>query len=544
MLLDLREIPESAALEADLCVVGAGIAGITLVRSLRGRGITIILLESGGADFESATQDLYAGANTGMPYYPLEESRLRFFGGSTTVWGGRCTPLDNIDFEKRDWVPHSGWPISLNDLIPYYEMAHRSLGLGPFVYDERLWQVVGEKPPLFDPSLFETRFWRFDETRERFTLGACNDLVTAPDVKIVLHANAVNIQVNANASIVERIRIRTLEGHDASVTARRFVLAGGGIENPRLLLASNDIEVNGIGNSHDQVGRYFMEHPHGRAGFVRSRLAYPLWAMFQKRHRSDKEPLASLIVPSRKLQQETGILNTAITFKLQRNPDRGVPLDKALYLRMKHQIDPTRAGRRIWHGYRDVRTWLQRHIRPTAVRLRSRAGLVGLSAMVRAEQTPNPDSRILLSADRDALGMPRTSLNWQLTALDKYTVRVLADALSAEFKRLGVGRLPRSDWLDQESLQWPIDKTVSKHPIGGYHHIGTTRMSVHPKEGVVDVNCRVHGYHNLYIAGSSVFSTAGWANPNLTIVAIVHRMAEHLSGCFEATKSAEAAIAP
>jgi choline dehydrogenase-like flavoprotein len=529
MLLDLRELPDGVALEADLCVVGAGVAGITLARELSGCGLTIVLLESGGGDFESATQDLYTGPNIGMPYYPLKESRLRFFGGTTTVWGGRCTPLDRIDFEKRDWVPHSGWPISLDDLAPFYEKAHRTLGLDPFIYDERLWGELGVEPPPLDPSWFETRFWRFDETDDRFNLSSCNDLVTAPDVRIVLHANAVHIQANADANAVDQIRIKTLEGREGTVTARRFVLASGGIENPRLLLASNDVEVRGIGNSSDQVGRYFMEHPHGRVGFVPSRKVYPLWAMFQKRFRRNGEPLTPLIVPSRKLQQESGILNTALTFKLQRDPQKGVALDKAIYFRLKHRVDPTRAGRRIWRGYRDVRAWLRRHIRPSHARLRVRTGIVGLSAMVRAEQSPNPDSRIQLSAERDALGVHRASLNWQMSALDKHTVRVLADVLSGELERFGIGRLPRSDWIDRESLQWPVDETVGNHPIGGYHHIGTTRMSGLQQDGVVDAHCCVHGYHNLYIAGSSVFPTAGWANPNLTIVALVHRLAGHLA---------------
>lgn len=544
MLLDLREMPDGVALEADLCIVGAGVAGITLARSLTGRGLTIVLLESGGGDFESATQELYAGPNIGMPYYPLKEARLRFFGGSTTVWGGRCTPLDAIDFETRDWVPHSGWPISLADLMPFYEQAHRTLGLGPFIYDERLWSELRLDPPPFDRDRLETRFWRFDQTDDRFNLSACADLVAAADVRIILHANAVHLQANADAGAVDCIRIKTLEGREGTVAARAFVLASGGIENPRLLLASNDIEAAGIGNSEDQVGRYFMEHPHARAGFVPSRQVYPLWALFQKRFRRQGEPLAPLIVPSRQLQQDAGILNTAITFKLQRDPRRGVALDKALYFRLKHRVDPTRAGRRIWHGYRDLRAWLRRHIRPTHARLRTKAGVVGLSAMVRAEQSPNPQSRIQLSAERDALGMPRASLSWQLTALDKHTVDVLADVLSGELERLGIGRLPKSEWLDGESLQWPVDETVGNHPIGGYHHIGTTRMSAHPKDGVVDANCRVHGYGNLYIAGSSVFPTAGWANPNLTILALVHRLAGHLADHLRTSSRAASATAP
>lgn len=529
MLLDLREMQDGSKLEADICVVGAGVAGVTLTRQLRGQGPTIVLLESGGRDYEEATQDLYAGANVGMPYYPLDEARLRFFGGSTNVWGGRCAALEPIDFERRSWVPHSGWPISRDDLVPYYDRAHRLLGLGPFVYDESLWRELRLKPPPFDSSRLITRFWRFDQMDDRFTLGKCRDLVAAEDVRIVLHANAVRIQATKDATSVSHIVVRTLEGRGATVRARAFVLASGGIENPRLLLASNDIEPAGIGNAHDQVGRYFMEHPHGRAGFLLTDKAYGLWRLFQKRFRPHAEPLAPLVLPSPRLQAECGILNTAITFKLQRPPSRGVKLKKELYFRLKHQINPTRSGRRVWHTYRDVRGWLARYVRPTHARLRNKLGLTGLSAIVRAEQAPNPASRITLSNERDALGIPRARLSWQLTDLDKYTVVVLAEVLSSELERLGIGRMPKSEWLENDSLQWPVDKTLGNHPIGGYHHLGTTRMSAHPNDGVVDTDCRVHGYENLYVAGSSVFTTGGWANPNLTILALTLRLAEHLA---------------
>jgi choline dehydrogenase-like flavoprotein len=529
MLLDLREMPDDSTLEADVCVVGAGVAGVTLTRQLRGQGLTIVLLESGGRDYEEATQDLYAGTNVGMPYYPLDEARLRFFGGSTNVWGGRCAALEPIDFEKRSWVPHSGWPISRDDLVPYYQKAHQLLGLGRFVYDESLWAELRLQPPPFDSSRLITRFWRFDRMDDRFTLGKCRDLEASDDVRIVLHANAVRIQATKDANRITHVGVRTLEGRGATVRARAFVLASGGIENPRLLLASNDVEAAGIGNAHDQVGRCFMEHPHGRAGFLLTDKAYALWRLFQKRFRANAEPLAPLVLPSPKLQAERGILNTAITFKLQRRPSRGVTLNKELYFRLKHQIDPTRSGRRVWHAYRDVRGWLTRYVRPTHAKIRNKLGLTGLSAIVRAEQAPNPASRIALSDEKDALGIPRASLSWQLTDLDKHTVAVLAEVLSSELEHLGIGSMPKSEWLGNDSLQWPVDKTVGNHPIGGYHHLGTTRMSAHPKDGVVDTDCRVHGYDNLYVAGSSVFTTGGWANPNLTILALALRLAEHLA---------------
>jgi choline dehydrogenase-like flavoprotein len=529
MLMDLTGNTGELNLETDVCIVGGGIAGITCARDLCGRGYNIILLEGGGTEYERESQELFAGQNAGMTYYPLEHSRLRFFGGSTTVWGGRCALMEELDFDRREWVAGSGWPLSRADLMPWYEQAHRQLELGPVVYDERLWSELGLAPPAFTAQTLTTRFWRFDEARFRFNLDGCNDLVRAPDVRVILHGNVVHIQAAANARRVELVRVRSLDGGRATVRARFFVLAAGGIENPRLLLAANDVEPRGIGNAHDQVGRCFMEHPHGRAGIITGPGIYRLWALLRKRYPRRTDPLAPIIVPTPELQRREGILNTGLTLKLHQVPLKGLPLDKRLYFHFKHNlIQATRGGLRIWGAWRDVRSWLGRYLLPAVNRLRALGGGVGLSAIIRAEQSPNPESRIVLAERRDALGLPQAQLNWQLTELDKRTVIVLARVLGSELERLGIGRLEPSAWLAEDSLAWPVDRSVSNHYIGGYHHMGTTRMSTDPKQGVVDPDCRVHGYGNLYVAGSSVFPTGGWANPNLTIFALTHRLAAHL----------------
>ena len=148
--------------------------------------------------------------------------------------------------------------------------------------------------------------------------------------------------------------------------------------------------------------------------------------------------------------------------------------------------------------------------------------------MIRGEQAPNPDSRVLLSADTDGLGMPRADLHWQRNAQDKHTLRVLAEALDAQLKAKGMGTFSAEPWIQEQDHAWPIDPTVGNHPIAGYHHMGTTRMAEHPQNGVTDRNCQVFGYPNLYIAGSSLFPTSGWANPTLTILALCHRLSSHL----------------
>ena len=528
MLIDLNEASAPAKLETDVCVVGGGAAGVALARNLAKRGHDVCLLEAGGMDFEQATQDLCAGDNVGMEYYELDHSRLRFFGGTTNIWGGRSVPLDRIDFEKRDWVPHSGWPITLDDLQPYYKIAHDSLELGEYDYRAELWETLNLTPIKFDPEEVAHLFWRFDQKKERFNNQQVDDLLAAKNVRIVLHANLVRIQAGEYAQDVRHLVTRTLEGHESIVRAKHFVLACGAIENARLLLLSDDTESNGIGNSKDQVGRYFMEHPHGRIAHLSTKDPVWFWAHYRKRYPRSGPPLAPALVAPEPLQRSKKILNGAATFKIQRNPELGLGIGNKVYMNLKHDLNATKSNRRAWHIYRGVLDWLQKHVSVTVVRTAARALKMDLYLMARAEQAPNPDSRVRLSGELDALGCRRGDLDWQLSELDKRTALEFARAVGREFERLGLGILETMPWLEDGTTNWPVDPTVGNHPIGGYHHMGTTRMSDSPANGVVDKNCTVHGYANLHIAGSSVFTTGGWANPTLTILALSHRLSDHL----------------
>ena len=528
MLIDLNEAAAPDVLESDVCVVGGGAAGVALARNLASRGHDVCLLEAGGIDFEQATQDLCFGEIVGMDYYELEHSRLRFFGGTTNIWGGRSVPLDRIDFEKRDWVPHSGWPITLEDLEPYYRIAHDSLELGEYDYSPEMWKKLQLEPLDFDPDEIAHLFWRFDRKKERFNGDQVQDLVEAPNACITLHANVVQIQAGENAGDVRQLVTRTLDGRETTFRAKHFVLACGAIENARLLLISDDVEKTGIGNSKDQVGRYFMEHPHGRIAHIETDDPAWFWAQYRKRYPGSGPPLAPALVTPESLQRRKGILNSAATFNIQRNPELGLGLSSKVFLNLKHDLSASKSNRRMWHWYRGVLDWLQKNVSMTLLRAGAKARGMELYLMARAEQAPNPDSRVTLSGETDALGCRRGDLDWQLSELDKRSVLELARAMGREFERLGLGRLRTSSWLEDGTAQWPVDPTVGNHPIGGYHHMGTTRMSDTSATGVVDRNCTVHGYQNLHIAGSSVFTTGGWANPTLTILALSHRLADHL----------------
>jgi choline dehydrogenase-like flavoprotein len=537
MLIDLREQGDAAIPERDVCIVGTGVAGITLARRLVQLGHGVCMLESGGLDFEQPTQDLYRGANVGMPYYDLDQSRLRFFGGTISIWGGRCALLDPIDFERREWVPHSGWPIVRSDLDPYYRVAHRQFELGDFNYERDIWATLGIAPQSLDSDRLTTGLWRFDERNECYTASRSKDLLDSPDVTVVLHANAVHVQASPNARAVLHIVVRPLDGKPREVKARHYVLACGAIENARLLLVSNDVEAQGIGNRHDQVGRYFMEHPTGRIGHVHTPRPYEMWDAFQKRFMPSGPPLAPVLRLTDATQRATRALNSIATFKLQRPPSLGVPISNRIYQNIKHGVDPNRRGRALDHAYRGVRAWFQRDIRGPFKRLRARMGTSGLYLIVRSEQAPNPDSRVRLSSERDALGNLRADLDWQLCDAEKHSAGVFVETFDAELKRVGLGSVERSEWLTTPEPQWPVDPTVGNHPIAGYHHMGTTRMSADPAEGVVTAHCNVFGYDNLFVAGSSVFSTSGWANPTLTLVALALRLGDHLDARLSATST-------
>jgi choline dehydrogenase-like flavoprotein len=530
MLIDLAVDGEATIPERDVCIVGAGVAGITLARRLKELKRSVCLLESGGLDFEQPTQDLYRGANVGLTYYGLDESRLRFFGGTIGIWGGRCAILDPIDFERRDWVPGSGWPIARSVVDPYYRVAHRQFELGDFNYEHDIWSALGIAPYGFDPEKLTTGLWRFDERNERYTASGSRDLIAAPEVTIVLHANAVHVQAAGDAATIRHVAVRPLEGKPREVKARHYVLACGAIENARLLLVSNDVEQDGIGNGRDQVGRYFMEHPTGRIGRVHVARPFEMWEAFQKRFMRSGPPLAPVLRLGDATQRAERTLNSIATFKLQRPPSLGVPIGNRIYQNLKHGIDPDRRGRALDHAYRGIRAWFHREIRGTFERLRAKTGKSGLYLIIRGEQAPNAQSRVRLSSERDTLGYPRADLDWQLSPADKHSARVFVATFDAELKRLGLGSVEPADWLASPDTQWPVDPTVGNHPIAGYHQMGTTRMSDHPSEGVVTADCNVFGYHNLFIAGSSVFSTSGWANPTLTLVALALRLADHLEG--------------
>jgi choline dehydrogenase-like flavoprotein len=512
---------------ADVAIIGAGVAGITVARRLLAGGLSVVLLESGGLDYEQPSADLNAGDNAGLDYYPLDQARLRMFGGTTAIWGGRCAALDEIDLQRRDWVPHSGWPIRHDELQRYTAQARQGFGLPASLPDAATVRAAGVPLPAFSHRELDTPLWMFDEQFDRFSFARCADLVDHPHCTIVSHATVREIVASSSGAEVRRLDVGTLGGRRMDVVACDYVLAAGGIENPRLLVASNAVCPAGLGNGHDQVGRYFMEHPHARGGRIVGDAALQLFQAFAKR-RVGGVTVAPLIRPSPDLQRREGLLNTSMTIAPRRPAMATEAWAMRAYLSAKHRTAPNRLGRTLWKLAKKTVGKLQYHTDPWRPLLLNRLGRLDVALVVRAEQAPNPDSRIMLSAERDAMGVQRVTLDWRTCALDVDSVAGMVAALGRETARLGLGRVEPAQWLSDASRQWVTDALISAHPIGGYHHMGTTRMADDPRRGVTDGHGQVHGIHNLHVAGSSLFPTSGWANPTLTIAALGLRLSDRL----------------
>ena len=271
MIKDFRKFNGLENHKYDLCIVGAGAAGITVAREFINKQFRVCLLESGGLNLDQETQSLNVGTfSSPVDHDPLHEGRLRYFGGSTNHWAGFCIPLIKEDFIIRHWIPNSGWPISFADLEPFYIRAQGVCKLGEFDYDHGVWQKLGINPPSINQKKVVLRFWQWPDPL-RFGQAYLQELKQAVNVNVFLYANVTNIQINEEHSQVTGINVRSLTGRTDIISAKHYVIACGGIENARLLLVSNSIKHRGIGNEHDVVGRYIMDHLQAQVGITVTR---------------------------------------------------------------------------------------------------------------------------------------------------------------------------------------------------------------------------------------------------------------------------------
>lgn len=524
MIADIRTIPSDCSLEADVCIIGGGAAGIVIAEHFIASRHEVILLESGGFRPEAAVQRLYSGQSIGEKYFRrLDECRSRYFGGSTNCWVGICAPLNEIDFAKRSWVSWSGWPIRYEELTPYLRRSHEICGAGPYIYDGKAWPMMGIPDADFSSERFERFVWHYNKRSApgiEFGKRFRNEMQRAPNVRVLLHANVTELLTDPSGQSVERVRIRSFDGQTRYARAKLFVLACGGIENARILLASNSHYSSGLGNQRDFVGRFFQEHlevPCATLTVPDSGNRISFYSRLSKLGGTFCLPGLAL---APKAQEVHETLNGSISVDPFCDPDGPLISFQHLLSDLKARRINRRTLQHLWRVVRDGRKLAPEAWSHLANGERPRGDPHLFVAYARAEQAPNPASRVILSSDVDELGMPRVTLDWRTTLLDRKAIRLLSAFAAEEFTRLGIGQVIPAEWLVGD--EWPMTL------VGGNHHMGTTRMSEDESAGVVDRNCRIHGLQGLYVAGSSVFATSGYANPTLTIIALALRLADHL----------------
>ena len=547
MFIDARTVASHAVIEADLCIVGAGAAGITLAQEFVGTGIDLCVLESGGLEFNWRTQSLYEGANAGLRYFDLNVCQIRYFGGNTNAWGGWCRPLDPVDFQRRPWVENSGWPFTEAALRPYYRQAHAlcQLRSDDYAPDRAAAEIPDPRARLapFDPDKLESSIYRFSAPT-RFGQAYRDAVRRAANLHCFLNANVLGIKTTDNARAVTRLAVGCLGGGRFEVRARYFVLAAGGIENTRLLLLSNDVVAAGLGNQNDLVGRHFMEHPHTKRVLVAARHPLPT-ALYGLAFR-DHALSARLALPAA-LQEREGLLNYSGNIHpiyIGHETDGWLAFRKfVLSLSRSRRSDPFirfppygRKGLSPRQLFDVARQFDKVTIAALLQLFQPDRFIAGYVLESKSEQAPNPESRVLLDERRDPFGLNRVRLDWRMLPIDRHTVVRAEAIIESELVRLGLGRLAPLEAGEIEG--WPANLE------GGWHQIGTTRMDEDPRRGVVDANCRMHGMSNLFVVGSSVFPTAGAAPPTLTIVALAVRLADHLKELLGARRPQVTAAPP
>ena len=540
MIVDLNESPPEPS-HFDICIIGAGVAGITIALELSKSNLKVALLEGGGTAYSTESQDLYKGFNIGKDYYSADTSRIRFLGGTSNHWGGNCRELQELDFKFREWVPNSGWPITKAELVKYYEKAADYCQIGnrgeflaslesndvakiPKRSDEAKLFVTQYAPKTRDADSFKAL--SFGEAY-RDKLGDCKN------VTVYLNANVLRINESFNSNKIESVSVINFKEKAYSFRADNFVLAAGGIENAHLLLVSNGKHQAGLGNSSDCVGRYFMEHLSITLGhLVPSKKNLDYYDIYDRPTRRISKPSQDAIRKkayltfSESLLRKRKIGNTSVSIKRYHLPPShrtaGYKSAKEFVTNILNGQAPAEFHfhlRNVLTGIDDVVDGLYwkyfEHDRPIPL----------YRVSVQTEQVPNSESRVVLSGEIDKFGVPKASLDWRLTEIDIRTIRDTALLAAREFGVADEGRmvitLPESD------------EDLANEIYGDWHHMGTTRMSDNAETGVVDKNCKVHDNDNLFIAGSSVFPTGGHSVPTLTIVALAARLANHLGALYD-----------
>jgi choline dehydrogenase-like flavoprotein len=525
MFVNFSEEELPATLQADLCLVGSGVMGLALASHLlRHTQLRILMVEQGGLIDTDALSAVPEELNSGDVKSGVAQSRAMGFGGSSRRWGGEALPFLPLDLSDRPFVPLPGpWPLTYGELEPYYHKAADFLALSTTPFETDLWrhptlrQWFGASQPLLI---------NFSKHSPIAYLAQCHKARIGRSQRLtcLLNAKAVELLLEPGGQRAEALRVRSLAGKEAVLRASTIVLCGGGIENPRLLLASWQGERRGIGNGHDLVGRYYQDH----VGFYGARLQPVQRRLFTHLFASflcGRQKYLPKLQLSPAYQSSHGLLNVTGNIAVEERAHS--PLQTLRRLRRRLTGAPRDPGEKA--GVEDLRRLIQAPLAVLPIlssTLRGRVHLPREAAYFligNAESEPLPDSRILLSDQRDCYGLERPLVQWRLSGRTLEALRAYFHAVKRALEGAGIAEVTLTPSLSDPALDWRA-KAYSL-----YHHMGATRMARSPRQGVVDADCRVHGVDNLYVVGTSVLPTGSASNPSFTALALTLRLADHLS---------------
>jgi hypothetical protein len=474
MIIDLAAGPVGALPDFDVCVAGAGVAGLTVALQLAARGRKVALVEAGGRDGSAASQDFYRGENTGVENLPLDQTRLRQLGGSSNHWGGWCRPLDEYDLSRTD-LTGAAWPITAADLAPYGQKAGSVLGIN---------EASGADLPLTggDGNLQAIRMF-FSRPPAHLGDRFYDALETTPHLFLLLNA-AVAAPKFDTAGSVTSLSVRAPGGDAFECRARFFVLALGTVENTRMLQLWNRDNGDRLANPRF-LGRYYMQHLHQQIG---------QFVLFE-----DVAPAAGSAADEQVFMASTAIFlqKSGIgAFRLYSTEMSCAPMvDQLTGIAGAATCASIRSGGRLF---------------------------------ITCEQAPNEASRIVLGSDADSFGQLRTKLDWQIDKRDIDTLREAALEFGRYLIRAKLGRLQVTQAVLDGATPLTGWTQLPSAPGAAGHQMGGLRMSAAADDGVTDRDCRLWGVDNLYVGGSGVFRTSGHANPTFTLTQLALRLADTL----------------
>lgn len=509
-----------ADLEADICVIGAGAAGFACAKSLLGSGIKVLVLEGGLEQYNAAAADIHQSEIIGSPHTGIHEARERVVGGTTTKWGGQALPFMPEDFTVRGHVPLSGWPIKVEELMPYYKKAEQVLGTDQSVpYDYHPWKEWGISMPALAANgleLFVTKWCKVPN----FALQHGEAIRNSSQVTLLYNASVLELIPDKEKKAVEAVRVRSLNGKEGLVKARFFIAAGGAIESVRLFLNSVQFGDSGAGNTSGKVGHYFQDHVSAVVGQVVPVSRKHFQDLFDPFYRSGFKYFPRLkLHPSWARTQ--GLLHASVQVIFSASADDSLTRAKRMLSELRKSGTPPQYLEllKLAHPYNVWRT--------ARALLRWKIGRRGSSPKkgpvwleIHSEQEPCFESMVKLSDQRDAMGMRRVSLHWHISYMTARTIQQTAKMVNREFRACGIAEVRLEPWIHSS----PADGTKWMSDV--FHQAGGLRMSGNADEGVVDRECKVFDLSNLYVASSAVFPTSSFSNPTMTTIALSIRICD------------------